>query len=116
MRSDIGSYKSVKSRISNVSARTSKPGAACPAISLEQPLEKIEEADAENAVAVSAADPAPKCELCPTEIVAEDMAMNDEINRNLGDEIRTQAAYILFRKKKGLAAVDFAAEVNPHKV
>ena len=46
------------------------------------------------AIPVPGTNPGCNCEVCPNEVLeAEDLAMNDEINRTMGDEIRTQAAY-----------------------
>ena len=49
------------------------------------------------------------CEICSNEIVDdEDLALNEEINRNLYEEENVKASYNEFRTKRGLAPIDFS--------
>ena len=84
LKSEVGSVHSMRSRMSTISTRQ------------QNQLAKIDEADREN------------CEICSNEIAEEEDAMlNEEINRSLIEEENVKTAYNEFRKKRGLAAIDF---------
>ena len=93
LKSEISSMQqSIRSRLTNVSARKNAAGNG------EQPLAKIDEACLGS------------CEICCREIAdEEDMALNEEISQNLVEEDNVKNAYNAFRKKRGLAPIDFNA-------
>ena len=56
------------------------------------------------------------CDICNKEIAdEEDLALNDEINQNITEEDNVKSAYNEFRKKRGLAAIDFSAKTADGK-
>lgn len=81
-----------------------------------QNLERIEEADGDNAKA----NVDNKCEICPNdEVTEEDLAVNEEMSKSIPDEENLKNAYNAFRQRKGLTAVDFTTidyKSSPHKV
>ena len=71
-------------------------------------LSKIEEAENEPK----------KCEACGSEICEEeDMAMCEDISKNIVNEEHVKNAYNEFRRRKDIAPIDFADKANGnHKV
>ena len=70
-----------------------------------QELEQIDEA-----VPVNDLDTISKCEACDNDnaiLQEEDLALNQDISKKLPDELNLQKAYNDFRKRKGLAIIDF---------
>ena len=98
---------SIRSRMSNMSARQSQAQSPrniinASLIDAAGRLSKIEEQqDGEIG----------KCQACLKEILEEeDMAMCDEISRNLVNEIEMKVAYNDFRRKRDLEPIDFSNE------
>lgn len=105
LKSEIGSIKSIRSRASNASARN----AQAPIDTNDGRLTSIEENDGENLNERN-------CEACRKQIVnQEDYTLNEDISKQILEEENVKNAYIDYRNKKGMTAIDFKATIN-HKV
>lgn len=89
LRSEMGSIKSIQSRQSNLSGRASMANVS--PMNNEGRLSKIEEAEGEPR----------KCDTCQNEITEEeDLAMCEDISRNIAGEEHVKVAYNEFRRRK----------------
>ena len=101
LKSEASVAKSIRSRMSNMSARQSQ--AQSPRNALIDAAGRLSKIDEQDAEMVS------KCQACCKEIVEEeDMAMCDEISKNLCNEEGMKVAYNDFRRKKDLEPIDFS--------
>jgi len=104
LNSEVGSIRSIMSRMSKTSARASQAPDAYGAA--QGRLSKIEEQEIENMGPY-------KCECCQKDVEEEaDIGMAQEISKQLACEDNLKKAYNDFRIRKGLDPVIFSEQVS----